>query len=58
MASYKELIHHNNDIISERWMTGGENEFGRLFQGFKQNEIDGLAVLIGSQNLQYQQIKQ
>ena len=45
MASYKELIHHKNDKISERWMVGGRNKFGQLFQGFKQNEIEELDVL-------------
>ena len=28
MASYKELIHHKNDKIIERWMTDWGNEFG------------------------------
>ena len=26
-------------------MTGGENEFGRLFQGFEPNKVEGLDVL-------------
>ena len=26
-------------------MAGGENEFGRLFQGFKPNEVEGLDML-------------
>ena len=45
MASYKQLIHHKDEEISQRWMTGGENEFGHLFQGFKPNEVQGLDVL-------------
>ena len=45
MASYKELINHRNNIIRNRWTHGGENEFGRLFQGFPPNGIDGLDVL-------------
>ena len=34
LASYKELVNHRHDIIQDRWTKGGENEFGRLFQGF------------------------
>ena len=45
MASYKQLIHHKDEKISKRWMTGGENEYGRLFQGFTPNEVEGLDVL-------------
>ena len=45
MASYKELVNHHNSIIQKRWTCGGENEFGRLFQGFSPNGIDGLDVL-------------
>ena len=45
LASYKELIHRKDDEISKRWMTGGKNQFGRLFQGFKPNEVEGLDVL-------------
>ena len=45
MASYRDLIHHKDEKISEQWMTGGENEFGRLFQGFDPNKVEGLDVL-------------
>ena len=45
MASYRDLIKHHNKEIQERWMISGENEFGRLFQGFKPNNIEGLGVL-------------
>ena len=45
MASYKDLIKHCNSIIRNRWTRGGEHEFGRLFQGFPPNGIDGLDVL-------------
>ena len=36
MASYKELVNHCNNIIRNRWTHGGENEFGRLFEEFRQ----------------------
>jgi hypothetical protein len=45
MASYNDLIKHPNEVIRQRWLTSGENEFGRLFQGFKPNNIEGLNVL-------------
>ena len=45
MTSHKELVNHRNNIICKRWTQGGENEFGRLFQGFSPNGIDGLDVL-------------
>ena len=45
MASYKQLIHHKEEKISQQWMMGDENECGRLFQGFKPNEVEGLDVL-------------
>ena len=38
----KEFIKHQDTKISNRWLTGGENEFGRLFQGFTPNKVDGL----------------
>ena len=44
-ASYKDLVKHRNSIIQNRWTRGGENKFGRLFQGFSPNNIDGLDVL-------------
>ena len=45
MASYRQLIQHQNAKISELWLTGGENEFEQLFQGFKPNKVEGLDVL-------------
>ena len=45
MASYRDLIQHKDEEIAARWITGGENEFGRLFQGFDPNEVEGLDVL-------------
>ena len=45
MAAYRDLIKHRNRIIRNRWTRGGENEFGRIFQGFSSNGIDGLDVL-------------
>ena len=45
LASYKELVNHSNSIIRDRWTKGGENKFGRLFQGFASNEVEGLNVL-------------
>ena len=34
MAAYRDLIKHRNNIIKNCWTRGGENKFGRLFQGF------------------------
>ena len=45
LASYKELVNHRNSIIRDKWTKGGENEFGRPFQGFLPNGINGLDVL-------------
>jgi hypothetical protein len=45
MASYNDLIKHPNEVIRQRWLTSGENEFRRLFQGFEPNNINGLDVL-------------
>ena len=45
MASHIQLIKHTDTKISERWLTGGENEFGRLFQGFTPNKVEGMNVL-------------
>ena len=45
LASHKELVNHRNNIIRDMWTKGGENEFGRLFQGLSPNGIDGLDVL-------------
>ena len=45
LASYRDLIKHHNNETKQRWLISGENEFGRLFQGFKENNIEGLDVL-------------
>ena len=45
IASYTQLIKHTDEKISERWLTGVENEFGRLFQGFTPNKVEGIDVL-------------
>ena len=42
---HRDLINHKNQNTQQRWLTSGENEFGRLFQGFSQNNIDGMDVL-------------
>ena len=38
MAHYRDLIIHPNPEIQERWIKGGENEFGRLFKGYGDTE--------------------
>ena len=43
MAHYRDLFIHPNPEIQRRWMESGENEFGRLFQGYK--EVNGMDVL-------------
>ena len=45
LASYKEFFNHRNSIIRDRLTKGGENEFGRLFQGFSPSGIAGLDEL-------------
>ena len=45
MAHYRDMIVHPNPEIQARWMTSGENEFGRLFQGYEPNGIKGMDVL-------------
>ena len=48
VAQYRDLIIHPNPEVQERWMGGGENKFGRLFQGFWETHgrtIDGMDVL-------------
>ena len=45
LASYKELVNHSNSVIRDRRIKGGENEFGRLFQEFAPNDVEGLNVL-------------
>jgi hypothetical protein len=44
-APYRELIKHPNEEIKNRWLKAGEDEFGRLFQGFEPNGIEGMNVL-------------
>merc|ERR1711884_457002 len=45
MASYRNLINHYNEEMKYQWITSGENKLGRLFRGFKPNNIEGLDVL-------------
>ena len=42
MASYKDLIHHPNKDIRERWDNSGVNEFARIFQGY--GDVDFMNV--------------
>ena len=55
MALYKDLLHHVDKTIRNRWIISAENEFGRLFQGFLPNGANakGLDVLswIDSSNI-------
>eukprot|EP00536_Pseudo-nitzschia_multiseries_P018927 jgi/Psemu1/58057/gm1.58057_g len=44
-AAYRDLIRHPKAQIQELWLKSGEDEFGRLFQGFQQNNIEGMDVL-------------
>lgn len=44
MCAYRDLIKHPEPLIRNRWLKAGENEFGRLFQGFKPNTIEGVEV--------------
>ena len=55
MAQYRELIMHPNPTIQERWLTSGENEFGRLFQGFQ--KIEGIDVLEWIPNTLYRRTR-
>lgn len=41
----KLALYNCNKTIKSRLTKGGKNEFGRLFQGFSPNDIDGLDVL-------------
>ena len=43
MAHYRDLIKHPNKAICEMWTESGENEFGRLFNGY--GDVKGLNVL-------------
>ena len=43
MAHYRDLAKHPNKAIRDMWIEGAENEFARLFQGYK--DIEGLNVL-------------
>ena len=36
---YKDLINHPDPEIRQKWMEAGEDEFGRLFQGF--GDVEG-----------------
>jgi hypothetical protein len=40
---YKDLINHLDPIIRQTWMESGEDEIGRLFQGF--GDVEGKHVL-------------
>jgi hypothetical protein len=40
---YKDIINHPDPIIRQTWMKSGEDEFGRLFQGF--GDVEGKHVL-------------
>ena len=40
---YKDLINHPDPAIRRKWMEAGEDEFGRLFQGF--GDVEGKQVL-------------
>ena len=46
-SSYRDLINHPDEKIRNRWLKSGENEFGRLFQGFPPNGsiAEGIGVL-------------
>ena len=44
-AQYRDLTNHPNLAIRARWLRAGENKFGRLFQGFEPNGIEGKGVL-------------
>eukprot|EP00536_Pseudo-nitzschia_multiseries_P014225 jgi/Psemu1/37964/gm1.37964_g len=44
-AAYRDLIKHPKATIQELWLKSGEDEFGRLFQGFQPNHIEGMDVL-------------
>ena len=43
IAARHKLVRHPNAKIARCWRTSGANEFGRLFQGYK--DIEGLDVL-------------
>ena len=45
MAHHRDLIKHPNQTIKDRWTSSGENEFGRLCQGFKPNGVEGMDVI-------------
>ena len=42
MAHYRDYIVHPNPKMQQRWIQGGENEFGRLFSGY--GEVEGMNV--------------
>ena len=45
MASFKELLHHTDQMIRDRWARPGENELGRLLQGFEPRGAKGKGAL-------------
>ena len=45
MCAYRDLIKHPESKIRTRWLKAGENEFGRLFDGYQPNEVKGMDVL-------------
>eukprot|EP00536_Pseudo-nitzschia_multiseries_P015749 jgi/Psemu1/43659/gm1.43659_g len=44
-AAYPDLIKHPKAAIQELWLKSGKDKFGRLFQGFQPNNIEGMDVL-------------
>ena len=38
MAAYWDLFKHLDPMVRHMWLTSGENEFGRLFQGYGTTE--------------------
>ena len=44
-AQYRDMIRHPNPDVRAKWLRSGESEFGRLFQGFEPNDIEGKDVL-------------
>ena len=49
---YKDLINHPNLEIRNLWIrSGGEKEFGRLFQGYKDTKGKGVLVFIRKEDI-------
>ena len=44
-AHHRDLIKHPNATTKQRWLAGGENEFGRLCQGFPPDNTEGMDVI-------------